>query len=87
MTECDVIKDSWFQHCGHRTTELNIKDGNQQKGCQSVPLHEAFRLLYLFREVFGPTDKETQDFVKDRGKCETFIDMDLRQKSGFLYYF
>lgn len=43
--------------------------------------------LYLFREVFGPTDKETQDFVKDRGKCETFIDMDLRQKSGFLYHF
>lgn len=33
LTECDVIKDSWFQHCGHRTTKLNIKDGHQQKGC------------------------------------------------------
>lgn len=31
--------------------------------------------------------KKQQDFVKDRGKCETFIDMDLRQKSGFLYHF
>lgn len=33
------------------------------------------------------TDEGKQDFVQDRERCQTFIDMDTRPKTGFLYQF
>lgn len=38
-------------------------------------------------KVSPQTDEGKQDFVQDREKCQTFIDMDTRPKTGFLYQF
>lgn len=36
-------------------------------------------------KVSPQTDEEKQDFVQDRESCHTFIDMDTRPNTGFLY--
>lgn len=38
-------------------------------------------------KVSPQTDEGKQDFVQDRERCQTFIDMDTRPKTGFLYQF
>lgn len=38
-------------------------------------------------KVSPQTDEGKQDFVQDREKCQTFIDMDTRPKTGFLYQY
>lgn len=38
-------------------------------------------------KVSPQTDEGKQDFVQDREKCQTFIDMGTRPKTGFLYQY
>lgn len=51
------------------------------------PASWGFSSVVLVPRSFRPNRQRNTRFCQRQGKCETFIDMDLRQKSGFLYHF